>query len=409
MNAARNMPIQLVAPAGNLQKLKVAIAYGADAVYLSGRSLSLRAGSANFTPEQMADAVAFAHANSVRVNVLLNALPHDRHLSEMREQLELIVPLGPDALVVSDIGAFEIAREHAPDVPIHISTQANVTNWRTAKFWERMGASRIILARELSLNEISEIASRVEIGIEIFVHGAMCMAYSGRCFMSKHFVGRDSNLGDCAQPCRWTYSLTEETRPDDVIEVEQSEEGTRIFSPRDLCMIEHIPEVIAAGVSALKIEGRMKSAYYVGIATRAYRQALDAYRADPSGCKADPAWLDELYKTSNRGFTTGFYLGEMQEGLTPAGGGDRKSTHSFVGLVIESNSEGSKIEVRGRIQKGDTLECVQPDGNDFPHTVETIIDQKDAPQDTAQPNQTVILKGLSALPYSLLRKPESAA
>ena len=399
-------PTELVAPAGNLQKLKVAVAYGADAVYLSGRSLSLRAGSANFTPEQMAEAIEYAHGHKARAFVLLNVLPHNEHLSEIQKHLESVIPLKPDALVVSDVGAFELAREMAPDIAIHISTQANVTNWRTAKFWERMGASRIILARELSLKEIGEIASRVDIGLEIFVHGAMCMAYSGRCFMSKHFVGRDSNLGDCAQPCRWTYNLTEETRPDDIIEVEETHEGTRIFSSRDLCMIEHIPEVISAGVCALKIEGRMKSAYYVGIATRAYRQALDAYRADPTGCKADPAWLDELRKTGNRDFTTGFYLGEMQAGIAPAGGADHRNTHSFVGLAIENEDNGTRIEVRGRIQKGDGLECVQPDGNDFKHKVESIIDEKGNGIDVAQPNQIAILPGLDALPYSLLRKPE---
>jgi len=400
--------MELVAPAGNLQKLKVAIAFGADAVYFSGRDLSLRAQSANFSPEQMTEAVEYAHAKGVRSCVLLNVLPHNDHLSRMREHLEFIKELGPDAVVVSDAGAFELARECAPDIPIHISTQANVTNWRTAKFWRRMGASRIILARELSLEEIGEIASRVEIGLEIFVHGAMCMAYSGRCFMSKHFVGRDSNLGDCAQPCRWTYSVTEETRPNDIIDVEEDRGGARIFSSRDLCMVEHIPQIAAAGVRALKIEGRMKSAYYVGVTTRAYRRALDAYHSGPEGYRTDPAWLAELRKTSNRDFTTGFYLGEMQAGLTPAGGADRRSTHSFVGLVTGSETDGARIEVRGRIQKGDTLECVQPDGNDFEHVVESIIDEEGNPLDIAQPNQTVSLPGLNALPYTLLRKPEIA-
>jgi putative protease len=401
-----NSPVELVAPAGNLQKLKVAVAYGADAVYLSGRSLSLRAGSGNFMPEQMAEAIDYAHRKKVRAFVLLNILAHNEHVSEMHEHLESLASLKPDALVISDFGAFELARELAPDIPIHVSTQANVTNWRTARFWQRMGASRIILARELSLREITEIASRVDVGLEIFVHGAMCMAYSGRCFMSKHFVGRDSNLGDCAQPCRWTYRLTEETRPDDTIEVEETPEGTSIFSSRDLCMIEHIPEVIAAGVCALKIEGRMKSAYYVGLATRSYRQALDACHADPTGCSADPSWLNELKKTSHRDFTTGFYLGEMQNGLAPAGGADRRNTHLFVGLAIENKDDEIKIEVRGRIRKGNVVECVQPDGNDFAYAVESIIDEKGKHVDVAQPNQLVFLPGLEALPYSLLRMPQ---
>ncbi len=399
-----NAPIELVAPAGNLQKLKVAVAFGADSVYLSGRSLSLRAQAENFSPEQMAEAICYAHGKGVRVYVLLNIFPHNEHLSEMHERLESIAALEPDAVVVSDVGAFELAREAATEIPIHISTQANVTNWRTAKFWREMGAARIVLARELSLCEIEEIAARAGVAPEIFVHGAMCMAYSGRCFMSKHFVGRDSNLGDCAQPCRWTYSLTEETRPDDIIDVGEGPEGARIFSSRDLCMIEHIPEIAASGVRALKIEGRMKSAYYAGVVTRAYRQALDSFHADPTGYKAEPARLAELRKTSNRDFTTGFYLGQMQEGLTPAGGADRTSTHSFVGLVIANDSGGSIVEVRGRIQKGDTIECVQPDGNDFEHIVESIIDEEGALLDTAQPNQTVRLPDLIAAPYSLLRK-----
>jgi putative protease len=266
-----------------------------------------------------------------------------------------------------------------------------------------MGASRIILARELSLGEVSEIASRVDIELEMFVHGAMCMAYSGRCFMSRHFVGRDSNLGDCAQPCRWAYKLTEETRPDDVLEVEEGPEGTLIFSSRDLCMIEHIPEIIAAGVRGLKIEGRMKSAYYVGIATRAYRRALDAFSSSPATFSAEPAWLDELRKTSNRDFTTGFYLGEMQAGLTPAGGARRKSTHSFVGIVVDAEKDKSKVEVRGRLEKGTSVECVQPSGRDFEHAIKSMTDETGAELEIAQPNQIIYLPELHAETLSLLR------
>jgi len=405
--SAKNVRTELVAPAGNMQKLQVAIAFGTDAVYLSGQSLSLRAQSDNFTDEQVAAAVGYARERGVRVYVLLNVIPHNAHLPEIQKQLETIADLKPDAVVVSDIGAFEMVREKTADMPIHISTQANVTNWRTAKFWERMGAARIILARELSLNEIMEIASRVNIGIEIFVHGAMCMAYSGRCFMSKHFVGRDSNLGDCAQPCRWTYSLTEETRPAEVLDVEESSRGTLIFSSRDLCMINHIPEMIAAGVSAFKIEGRMKSAYYVGITTRAYRQALDAYHASPGNYRTDPAWFDELRKTSNRDFTTGFYLGEMQAGLTPSGGGARTTTHAFVGLVTAGEEGAGTVDVRGRIRKGDVLDCVQPNGNDFQYAVKRIVNDEGKMLDAAHANQIIHLPGLDAQPFSFLRRPES--
>ncbi len=408
MSAARKKSTkpELVAPAGSMQKLRVAVAFGADAVYLSGQALSLRARAENFTRTQMTEAVDYAHKNGVRVYVLLNVFPHNEHLPEIREELEFIAGINPDALVVSDVGAFELIRERAPDIPIHVSTQANVTNWRTAKFWERMGAARIILARELSLNEIQEIASRVDTGIEIFVHGAMCMAYSGRCFMSKHFVGRDSNLGDCAQPCRWTYHLAEETRPDEMLEVEEEPEGTLIFSSRDLCMLGHIPEMVSAGLRAFKIEGRMKSAYYVGVTTRAYRQAIDAYHRSPSRYRPDPARLDELRKTSNREFTTGFYLGEMQAGLAPAGGGKRITTHAFVGLVVDASEEKASVEVRGRIRKGDVLDCIQPDGADLPYTVGSMSDEEGNMLDTAHANQTIYLPGLNALPFSLLRRPE---
>ena len=407
MNADKNNNdrAKLVAPAGNLQKLKVAVAFGADAVYLSGQRLSLRAQADNFSPSQMAEAIEYAHARGVCVYVLLNVFPHNEHLAELKEELESISPLKPDAIVVSDIGAFELARETVPEIPIHISTQANVTNKRTAGFWQRMGASRIILARELSLKEIAEIASALDIGVEIFIHGAMCMAYSGRCFMSKHFVGRDSNLGDCAQPCRWKYGLVEEKRPDEIFDVEESGGKSVIFSSRDLCMVEHLPEIISSGVQGLKIEGRMKSVYYVGVTIRAYRRALDAFYASPRDGRVDPAWMEELRKTSNRDFTTGFYLGEMQAGLTPAGGAERRGTHSFVGLVAEANAGNARIEVRSQIRKGDTVECVQPDGADFEYEIDTMLGEDGVAIEVAQPNQIVFLPGLNAQQFSLLRRP----
>jgi putative protease len=403
----QNTRAELVAPAGNLQKLKVAIAFGADAVYLSGQRLNLRSQSENFTHEQTVEAIEYARAREVRVYILLNAFPHNEHLAEMRDHLGAITSLRPDAVVVSDIGAFELTRETAPAIPIHISTQANITNWRTARFWERMGASRIILARELSLNEISEIASHVTIKLEIFVHGAMCMAYSGRCFMSKHFVGRDPNLGDCAQPCRWTYRLVEETRPGEVLEIEGHPDGTLVFSSRDLCLIEHLPEVIASGVQALKIEGRMKTPYYVGITTRAYRNALDLYHSNPDACRIDVKSLEELRKTSNRDFTTGFYLGEMQAGLTPPGGARRTSTYSFLGVVTSIETRGGKVEVRGPIRTGDVIECVQPDRNDFDYEVDSMLDKEGNAVEVVHPNNIVYLPGLDAQPFSLLRRSNS--
>lgn len=399
--------VELVAPAGNFQKLKVAVAFGADAVYLGGQRFSLRAQSENFIHDTTAEAIDYAHARGVRTYLLLNIIPHNEHLPGIREEIRFLTPLCPDAVVVSDVGVFELVREISPALPVHVSTQANVTNWKTAKFWERLGAKRIILARELSLKQISEIRQKTDLELEIFVHGAMCMAYSGRCFMSKHFVGRDANLGDCAQPCRWAYEVSEKTRPGEVLEAEENNTGTLIFSSRDLCMIEHLPEIINSGVSALKIEGRMKSAYYVGIATRSYRQAIDAFYSAPNAYETDPAWGNELRKTSNRAFTSGFYLGEMQKGLTPAGGADRKSTHSFVGIITETRQTHARVEVRGRIARSDVLECICPKRGDFLYAVESMLDAAGNEIEKAQPNQVVEFAGLRAEPYSLMRKPAS--
>jgi putative protease len=403
MKSGNKKKAELVAPAGNLQKLKVAIEYGADAVYLAGRRLSLRARAENFTPAELEEGFRYARARGIKLYVLLNVIPHNRHLEELRSELEYIASLRPDALVISDIGAFELAREVAPEIPVHISTQANVTNWRTARFWERMGASRLILARELSLTEVSEIASHADIELEIFIHGAMCMAYSGRCFMSRHFVGRDANLGDCAQPCRWNYHVVEETRPGEVFDVEEHPEGTFIFSSRDLCMIEHLPEVLATGVCGLKIEGRMKSLYYLGVTTRAYRSALDKYYASPQDYRPDPALLEELQKTSNRAFTTGFYLNEMQNGLTPAGNAERKSTSAFVGIVTEVKRDRVKVDVRGRISRGDHIECIQPHDGIMRHLVDSIFDESRHQVEIAQPNSIIYLP-IHLQPFSLLRK-----
>ncbi|RJP23746.1 MAG: U32 family peptidase [Candidatus Abyssobacteria bacterium SURF_5] len=398
-----NRKAELVAPAGNLQKLKVAVEYGADAVYLGGRRFSLRARSENFTPSEMTEGLSYARARNVRVYVLLNVFPHNRHLDEMRAFLEYLGDLRPDAFVVSDIGAFEVAREIAPLVPVHISTQANVTNWRTARFWQEMGASRLILARELSLQEIEEIAARVEVDLEIFVHGAMCMAYSGRCFLSRHLTGRDANLGDCSQSCRWKYRVVEETRPAETFEVEEHPEGTFIFSSRDLCMIEHLPAVLQSGVYGLKIEGRMKSVYYLGITTRTYRMALDRYHASPADYAPDPELVEELRQTGNREFTTGFYLGEMQDGRAPAGGAERKSVRSFVGLVTGSDDGRATVEVRGQIRRGDTLEAIQPKADSVRWVVDSMFGENGQPVEIAQPNSVIHLP-IHLQTFSLLRK-----
>jgi putative protease len=272
---------ELLAPAGDLEKLKIAILYGADAVYLGGRHFGLRAGAGNFAPDELTAGVDFAHTNGAKVYVTVNIFAHNRDLELLPGYLASLVDAGVDGVIVSDPGVLDLVRTGFPQLPVHLSTQANTTNWAAARFWSRQGVSRIILARELSLAEIKEISSKVEADLEIFVHGAMCMAYSGRCLLSNYLTGRDANRGDCAQSCRWQYTLMEEKRPGECFPVEEDERGTYILSSRDLCLIEHIPELMEAGIKSFKIEGRMKSANYVASVVKAYRAALDAYQHDP--------------------------------------------------------------------------------------------------------------------------------
>ncbi|MEA4888915.1 MAG: U32 family peptidase [Clostridiaceae bacterium] len=357
---------ELLAPAGDPEKLRTAILYGADAVYLGGREFSLRASGGNFSQDELADAVRYAHSRQVRVYLAMNIFAHPDDMGRLRDQVRQIAAAEPDAVIVSDPGVFTVLREEAPQLDIHISTQASVTNARTCRFWQAQGARRIILARELTLEEIRRIREDIpaDLELEAFVHGAMCMAYSGRCLLSSFFTGRDSNRGQCAQPCRWAYEIVEEKRPDQPLTVTGDERGSYFFNSRDLCMIEQIPDLVESGLDSLKIEGRIKSAFYVATVVKAYREALDAYMADPAGYKADPAWLLDLQKTVHRPFDTGFYYQRPQDDAKIALTALNQREAAVVGIVRAwlPGSGLALIEQRNRILAEDQLELVQPRG-----------------------------------------------
>lgn len=352
------MKPELLAPAGDLEKLKAAVLYGADAVYLGGRHFGLRAGAGNFGEEEMAEGVRFAHAEGARVYVTVNIFAHNRDLETLPGYLESIRAAGVDGVIVSDPGVVELVKRLHPDLPIHLSTQANTTNWAAARFWEEQGVARIVLARELSLDEIKEIRERVGVELEIFVHGAMCIAYSGRCLLSNYLTGRDANRGDCAQSCRWRYALMEEKRPGEYLAVEEDGRGTYILGSRDLCLIEYIPELVRAGVDSFKIEGRMKSVNYVAGVVKAYREALDAYLRDPENYRFDPAWLEEISKVSHRRYTTGFLFGDPGPSGQHYEGEIYRRSHAFVGLVRDYDGSAGMalVEQRNRFAVGDEIE-----------------------------------------------------
>lgn len=370
--------IELLAPAGSLEKLKMAILYGADAVYLGGEEFGLRSNAENFSIDEMKEGISFAHSRGKRVYVTMNIIPHNKDMENMPEYIRQLCNLGVDAVILSDPGVYSIVREEAPWMDIHLSTQANNTNWRSAKFWYEQGVKRIVLARELSLGEIGEIRSNVpdDMELEVFVHGAMCISYSGRCLLSSYMTGRDSNHGDCSHPCRWKYHLVEEKRPGEYMPVYENDRGTFIYNSKDLCMVANIPELISSGVSSLKIEGRMKSAYYVATVVKAYREAIDAYIKNPEG-SFDPIWLEEVSKASHREFTTGFYFGN------PKNEGQIYETSSyirdydFVGLVTsyDKNTKVATIEQRNRMFKGEEIEVVRPKG---PYFVQKIGSMRNA-------------------------------
>jgi len=401
--------IELLAPAGNPEKLKMAIIYGADAVYLAGPRFGLRAGAGNFTLEEMKEGIKFAHERNRKVYVTMNIIPHNEDFEGMEDYIALVSDLGADAVIVSDLGVLSAVREVNPSIPVHISTQANVTNYKSAMLYKKLGASRIIAARELSLQELSFIHQQVpDIEIEAFVHGAMCISYSGRCLLSSFMCGRDANRGDCAQSCRWKYYLVEEKRPGEYYPIIEDERGTFILNSKDLCMLEYIPELVKAGVTSFKIEGRMKSSFYVSTVVRAYRRALDAYMNDPGNYVFRQEWLDEVSKVSHRSFTTGFFFNKPGADSQNYGTSSYIQSHEFVGIVLLYNEtdKTALIEQRNRVFSGEEIEIVQPEGRDIRMIISDMRDiDGNRIESTPHPQMKYTLKVPEpVIPYSILRK-----
>lgn len=377
---------ELLIPAGSLDVLKTAVNYGANAVYLGGEAFGLRANAKNFTLEEIREGVAYAHAHQVKVFVTANIFAHNYDLDGVRTYFQELAGTGIDAVLIADPGVFMIAKEVLPaSIELHISTQANNTNWQTFLFWWQLGAKRVVCARELSLNEIRELRQHIpeEMDIEAFVHGAMCMSYSGRCMLSNFLTGRDANRGACTHPCRWKYSLVEETRPGEYFPVVENERGTYIFNSKDLCMIEHIPELIEAGIDSLKIEGRMKTALYVATVARTYRKAIDDYKESEEKYRANMEWYkQEIAKCTYREFTTGFYYGRPTQDDHIYDSNTYVTGSVYLGTIRESDAEGwSYLEQKNKFSVGEQLEIMKPDGRDLPITV---LEIRDAATDVAQ-------------------------
>lgn len=371
--------IELLAPAGDLEKLKMAILYGADAVYIAGENFGLRTASKNFTEEQMREAVDFVKKNNKKIYVTCNIIPHNDDFEGLESYLKYLQEVGVDAIIVADPGVLMIAKETVPDMEIHWSTQANNTNFNSARFWYKQGVKRVVTARELSFEEIKKIRDEIpsDMDIESFVHGAMCISYSGRCLMSNYMTGRDANRGSCAHPCRWKYSLVEEKRPGEYFPIEEDERGTYFFNSKDLCMIEYVKELIEAGVSSFKIEGRVKTPYYVATVVRAYRMAIDEYYRDPENYRFNPIWMEELKKASYRDFTSGFYLDKPNGDSQNYGTSSYIRNYDFMGLVIKYDSERKMalVDVRNRIFTGDNVEIIGPDCDTIYTTVKSMFNE----------------------------------
>ncbi len=399
---------ELLAPAGNMEKLKMALRYGADAVYLGGQAFGLRAFGGNFTPEELREAVAFTHAMGKKVYVTVNIFPHNADLKALPDYLRYLAEIQADAILVADLGIFSLARQLVPELPLHVSTQANSTNWAAVNAWQDMGAQRVVLAREMSLAEIREIRRRCSVELEMFVHGAMCISYSGRCLMSNYFTGRDANRGSCAQACRWRYSLVEETRPGQYFPIEEDERGTYIFNSKDMCLLPHIADVIESGVDSLKIEGRMKSVHYAASVTKAYRLAIDSYVANPEHFQVQPEWLAELDKVSHRAYTTGFYYCQPSAEDQIYGNSSYMQTSDFIGLVRSYDvvTGWATVEQRNNMKCGQEIEVFQPTGPLYRQTLAEMVDEEGTPISVApHPQQIVRIRMTQPVePYSILRR-----
>lgn len=410
--------IELLAPAGDLEKLKIAVLYGADAIYLGGTSFGLRAKAKNFGYDEMKQGVEFAHAHNVKVYVTCNIFAHNDDFAKMADYFMELEEIGVDAILVADPGVFALARETVPNMDIHISTQANNTNYRTALFWKKLGATRIVMARELSLKEIKAISDNIpeDLEIEAFVHGAMCISYSGRCLLSNYLTGRDANKGACSHPCRWNYYVVEKTRPNEYMPIVEDEDGrgTYIFNSKDLCMINNIPDLIDAGIMSLKIEGRIKTCFYVGTVIRAYREAIDDYINTPEIYykKRDEGYYTaEVSKASYRGFTTGFYYGKPRAEEQIYTTSSYIRTYDFVGMVQDYDSKNSiaTIEQRNKFVIGDTVDFLRYDGKIFSQVVKEMYDENGEPiTEAPHPQQIVKLRvEREVKPFDMMRRESS--
>lgn len=395
---------ELLAPAGNMEKLRIAVHYGADAVYLGGNAFGLRNLADNFTLPELAEAVSYAHDRGVKVYLTLNAYLENRDLPDLRRYLEDIAHLPLDAYIAADPGVIAAIREVSPGQTIHLSTQANSTNWQSVRFWQEQGISRVNLAREMSLDDIREVRQRVACELELFVHGAMCISYSGRCLLSSIMAGRSANKGECAHPCRWNYALVEETRPGEYFPVLEDEKGTFIFNSKDLCLLQHLPELVGSGVDSLKIEGRMKGIHYVATVVRVYREALDRLYDDPTGYTCRPEWLEELCRISHRGYTTGFFLGPPKD-LDREFHSRYIRSHDFVGIVEDADSAAVLVGVRNRLELGDALEFIGRGMTSFSHTLLEMTNENGEPLQVAHPNQRIRLRlPFKVAQYDLIRR-----
>lgn len=401
---------ELLAPAGTLSRLETAIAFGADAVYAGGEAFSMRSAAKNFSSEDLKRGRELTLAKNKKLYITVNIIPHNRDLEALAAYLEELADLSPDGLIVSDLGVFSMARQFAPRVPLHISTQANNTNVQTFAAWHRLGASRVVCARELSFEEIRDIRDQAPetLELEAFVHGAMCISYSGRCLLSGYMTGRDSNQGSCAHPCRWNYSLMEEQRPGEYYPVYENERGTFIFNSKDLCMIEYIPQLVQCGIDSFKLEGRVKTEYYVATVVKTYREALDRYFDNPDTYQTDPRWLEELSKVSNRHYTTGFYTGRPDSAAQNYETSAYVRTYDVVATVTGYDSETGDLllEQRNRFFRGDELEAVMPFSDNFAFAADDLRDAGGNPLDVAPHAQQALRLniGRSLPPMSLLRK-----
>lgn len=400
---------ELLIPANNLEVLKIAVMYGADAVYIGGEAFGLRAKAKNFTNDDMKAGIEFAHEHGAKVFVTANILAHNSDLGGVRRYMEELKEIKPDAIIIADPAIFTIAKEICPEIELHISTQANNTNYGTFNFWYGLGAKRVVTARELSLREIKEIRANIpeDLEIETFIHGAMCISYSGRCLLSSFMAHRDANRGACTHPCRWKYAVVEESRPGEYMPVYENERGTYIFNSKDLCMIEHIPEMMEAGIDSFKVEGRMKTALYVATVARTYRMAIDDYKKSPEYYQSRiPFYKSEIAKCTYRQYTTGFFFGKPDENTQIYDSNTYVKEYTYLGIIGEKNDKGYRIEQRNKFSVGETIEVMKPDGRNIEVVVKGIYDEAgNAKESAPHPKQVLYVDlGIELEEFDILRR-----